>query len=100
MPRFFLFRFLLISGLLTLNLTVEAYTSDIDDLNWAKPGQNVEAGQIYIQVLNEAAPLTITVYDGIVMTGIPTKTNSSIIFTENCAHCTKKWAPENPSKFK
>ncbi len=71
MPRFFLFRFLFVSGLLTLNLIAKANSGNIDDLNWAKPGQNVEAGQIYIQVLNEAAPLTITVYDGIIMTGIP-----------------------------
>ncbi len=71
MPHSFLFRFLFVSGLLSLNLTVEANSGNIDDLNWAKPGWNVEAGQIYIQVLNEAAPLTIAVYDGIVMTGNP-----------------------------
>ena len=41
------------------------------DREWAKPGENVGAGEIYIQVNSEAAPLELTTYDGIVMTGIP-----------------------------
>jgi hypothetical protein len=42
-----------------------------DDYSWAVPGDNVEAGQIYIQIEPTFAPLKIEVYDGIVMTGLP-----------------------------
>lgn len=66
-----IFGFITLSIILLLTLALDAETGDLNDYLWAKPGDNVEAGQIYIQVTKEAAPLNIIIYNDITMTGIP-----------------------------
>lgn len=60
--------FLLI--ILSLLLSTPLLAGNLDDFNWAKPGVNVEAGQVYIKITPDVAPLYIETIDDIVMTGI------------------------------
>lgn len=62
--------FLISTGLI-LVCTTDARTSNFNDINWAKPGDNVEAGMIYIKINQDIAPLELKTFDGIPMTGIP-----------------------------
>jgi len=59
-------------ALLTLPLVIvsaaEAYIRS--ELDWVKPGINVEKDQILVLVKSEYAPLNISLYDGIPLTGI------------------------------
>ena len=56
---------------LLLLITFTAHASADNDFSWIKPGENVEAGEIYIKVTPSVAEINVTVYDGIAMTGIP-----------------------------
>jgi len=57
--------------ILLFALTANTHASVFDDKERAIPGETVEAGQIYIQIIHEIAPLRIEEFDGIIMTGIP-----------------------------
>ncbi|NQT34755.1 S8 family serine peptidase [bacterium] len=71
MKRSFHHKFRLIVLIFTSCFTLTASAGNIDDFDGIDPGQNVETGQIYIQISREAAPLAISTYDGIISTGIP-----------------------------
>ena len=71
MKRSFHHKFRLIVIVLTSCFTLTASAGIIDGFEGISPGQNVETGQIYIQISREAAPLAISTFDGIISTGIP-----------------------------
>ncbi len=62
---------LLISLIAIFIVSLNATAGVPDDYSWIRPGDNVEAGQIYIKISKDIAPLKPTTFDGIVMTGDP-----------------------------
>ncbi len=71
MRHSFYLNLLLTLCLIIINLPVDSRAGAFDKYNWIKPGDNVEAGQIYIKISRDIAPLEPATFDGIVMTGDP-----------------------------
>ncbi len=85
-------------GALLIALPVLAVQADAD-CSWMKPGENVEAGQVYLKIAAAESPLKIEVRRGVAVTGIPSLDAVADMFGVyriEKAFVLPKWVMDNP----